>query len=112
MKTSYFGNPAIKNDPTAISIARFTPRWWGPGRRYIRLAPPIDLLNRYRNDRLPWEDYVREYHAWIEPLDPRKVWNDLQNCIIICYEKPGQNCHRRLVAVWLENSLNVVISEI
>jgi hypothetical protein len=111
MMTSYFGNPAIKNDPAAISIARFTPRWWGAGRRYIKLAPPVDLLNRSRNG-LPWEDYVREYNIWISCPDPGKIWNDLHNCILVCYEKPGENYHRRLVAAWLENALNVKIPEL
>lgn len=111
MQTSYFGNPIIKKDASAISIARFTPRWWGSGRRYIELAPSLNLLNRSRNG-LPWEDYVWEYNEMLSRRDPLKIWSDLGDCILICYEKPGENCHRRLVAVWLENSLNVKIPEL
>lgn len=109
--TSYFGNPIIKSDPRAISIARITPRWWGPGRRYIELAPSADLLTRSKNG-LPWEDYVTEYNIWISVHDPLKIWSDLGDCILVCYEKHGENCHRRLVAGWLENALNVKIPEL
>ncbi len=111
MKTSYFGNPQIKSDRSAISIARWPPRWWGARGRYIELAPSIDLFNRSK-DGLSWEDYVREYNEMLSRRDPVKIWNDLSDCILICYEKPGENCHRRLVAEWLENTLNVKIPEL
>jgi hypothetical protein len=60
MKTSYFGNKLAAADPNAVSIARWPPRWWDGKRRYISLAPSIDLLNRSRAG-LPWAQYVREY---------------------------------------------------
>lgn len=111
MQTSYFGNRAIFNDPSSVSIARFTPRWWGPGRRYIVLAPSIDLLNRSRRG-LPIEQFNREFNAYLLSLDPQRIWQDLQDSILVCYEKPGQHCHRRLVAAWLEKSLHVNVPEL
>ncbi len=111
MRTSYFANPKIKSDQSTISIARFTPHWWA-GRRHIQLAPPADLLNRYKHG-LSWENFVVEFNLLLASLNPANVWGDLgENAILLCYEKPGVNCHRRLVAAWFEAALGVSIPEI
>ena len=110
MNTSYFGNPSIKGDSDAISVARYAPRWWGSGVRYLDLAPSADLLRRYKGG-LPWADYCQEFNAYLETLDPPKVWNDLHDKMLCCYEKPEDNCHRHLVARWLEDAIGVEIKE-
>jgi hypothetical protein len=113
MKTSYFGNRAATADPHAVSIARWPPRWWGTRRRFITLAPSIGLLNRSKAG-LPWPEYVAEYNRNIlGKLDPAKVFADLgQFAILLCWEKTGEDCHRRLVAEWLERSLNIKVPEL
>ena len=112
MKTSYFGNKAVVDNSNAVSIARWPPRWWGSRRRYIILAPPIDLLNRYKAG-LTWPEYVREYKRDVlSKLDPVKVLTDLgDESILLCWEKPSEYCHRRLVAEWLANHLNIKVPE-
>lgn len=95
-----------------MSIARWPPRWWGAGKRYAPLAPPADLLRRAKAG-LPWPEYVLEYRETVlDRLDPAKVYADLSEAIILCWEKPGDNCHRRLVAEWLEKSLGVEVPEL
>jgi hypothetical protein len=112
MKTSYFGNKSAAKDPKAVSIARWSPRWWGKGRRYTALAPSADLLKRAKAG-FPWPDYIREYESEVlDKLDPEKVYAELSESILMCWEAPGQNCHRRLVAEWLEKSLKVKIPEL
>lgn len=32
--------------------------------------------------------------------------------VLLCYEKPGQFCHRRLVAEWFEQELGLVVPEL
>jgi uncharacterized protein (DUF488 family) len=75
------------------------------------LAPSINLLNRSRAG-LPIAQFNSEFNAYLLTLDPLRIWQDLQNSILICYEKPGEHCHRRLVAAWLEKALNVTIPEL
>ena len=113
MKTSYFGNREATSDPNAVSIARWPPRWWGPRRRFIELAPSIDLLNRSKAG-LSWQEYVEEYtRDVLKKNDPAKVLLRLgAKSILMCWEKPGQDCHRRLVAAWLEESLKIKVPEL
>lgn len=112
MKTSYFGNRAAAGDPQAVSIARWPPRWWGSRRRYIALVPSADLLRRAKAG-LPWPDYVTEYKSMVlDKLDPVNVYSDLSESIILCWERSGEDCHRHLVAEWLEKSLDVKILEL
>lgn len=112
MKTSYFGNKAMTKDPQAVSIARYAPRWWGQGRRCIALAPSADLLKRSKAG-LPWPEFVKEYQRDVlDKLNPAKVYADLKDSIICCWEKPGEDCHRRLVAEWLEKALDIKVPEL
>jgi hypothetical protein len=112
MKTSCFGNKSAAADLRAVSIARWPPRWWGSRRRYIALAPSADLLKRAKSG-LPWPEYVSEYSRDVlAKLDPEKVYADLSDSILLCWEAPGEDCHRRLAAEWLEKSLNVKIPEL
>ena len=112
MKTSYFANRKAAADPKAVSIARWTPRWWA-GRRYIVLAPPVALL-RLAKAGLPWDEFATEYRRYVlDKLDPAKVLADLgPDAILLCWEKPGDNCHRRLVAEWLEKHLEIEVPEL
>lgn len=112
MMTSYFGNKSAAKDPKTVSIARWSPRWWGAGRRYSALAPSAVLLKKAKAG-LPWPQYVREYKSEVlDKLDPDKVYAELSDSILMCWEVPGKNCHRRLVAEWLEKSLDVKIPEL
>ena len=113
MKTSYFANRTAAGDPRAVSIARWPPRWWGSRRRYIPLAPSADLLKRSKAG-LPWAEYVAEYRRDVlSKLDSAEVCSDLgPDAILLCWEAPGQECHRRLVAEWLQESLGITVPEL
>lgn len=113
MKTSYFGNKTASADPRAVSIARWPPRWWGSRRRYIALAPSADLLKRSRAG-LSWPEYVAEYERDVlAKLEPERVFSDLgPDSILLCWEIPGEDCHRHLVSEWLENNLKIQVREL
>ena len=53
--------------------------------------------------------YIRNFNAEVlDKLNPTEVWKKLSELsdgkpfALICYEKPGDFCHRHLVAEWLE----------
>jgi hypothetical protein len=100
--------------PGRISIARYAPRWTPAGfEDYSKLEPG------------PWfksvtqERHVELYHREVlSKLDPRKTFDELQELghgaepILLCREKPGEFCHRRLVAEWFGEKLGVNVPEL
>lgn len=112
MMTSYFANKAAAADPNAVSISRWPPRWWDGRRRYVALAPPGDLVKRAKAG-LPWTEFSREYRRDVlAKLDPAKVFEELSEAVLCCWERPGENCHRRLVAQWIEKAMGVKVPEL
>lgn len=114
MKTSFYDLSI--NDPGAISIAARThPDFTGP--RYSALAPSRHLLTSIKRGYVSEEYFEKTYKKEVlENLDPKKVYDDLCNLVeaepvLCCWCYPGEFCHRRVVARWLEENLNVVIEE-
>lgn len=114
MKTSYFAK-VIKSDinPSRLyAIANGVPNYF-KGSTYKKLVPPWSIVQKYKNDK-DEKSYTEVYTKLIlDRLDPEEVWNDLgSNAILVCWEKSGSFCHRRLVADWLELNLDVKVSEL
>ena len=51
------------------------------------------------------------YHEVLKNLDPNKVYSDLDNSVLLCYEQSYEFCHRHIVASWLEKNLGVKVVE-
>ena len=49
----------------------------------------------------------------LDRLDPMRVITDLggDNFIMLCWEAPGEFCHRRVVAAWMRKHTGVLIEE-
>ena len=108
MQTSYF---ARYRGDDAVSIALSTPQWYPKCRKYPDLFPTWDLIKTYKNDK-DQDRYIEIYTTEIlGKLDPEKVYSDLKNNTLLCWEKPGMFCHRRVVAAWLEVSLDINVPE-
>jgi hypothetical protein len=107
MKTSYFSSK-LWHGKNAVAISRGIPKWY-KGRAYKVLAPSWELI-RIKGT----EEYTRRYrNEVLNRLDPKKVYKDLgDDAILLCWEKPGEFCHRRLVAKWLEEALGIKIPEL
>jgi uncharacterized protein (DUF488 family) len=59
------------------------------------------------------EAYIKEYYTEVlNKLDPQKVYDELNDYTLLCYEKSGDFCHRRVVADWIERSLGINVPEI
>lgn len=110
MKTSRFANVSqFRGNETAISISRWSPSWY-LGKVYAKLAPPAELVLAAKAGEIGFEEYKILYEeAILNPLNPNLVFRELkaisENPILLCHEDltiPGEWCHRRLVAAWLE----------
>ena len=107
MKTSYFGGlKKVKPPYYPVAICRSIPKWY-TGRVYQALAPTYAELN------LPPDEFDAAYAARLAALNPREVFEELgENAVMICFEKPGEVCHRCAVAKWLEAALGVSVPEL
>lgn len=114
MVTSYFGNLkqiSKTNEFVPVAICAKSPQWY-TGREYKKLAPTYEILKQYMQEKNE-EWYTREYHKQIlERLDPYQVFLEIDDLMpddnhipcLICYEKPGDFCHRQLVANWFRDA--------
>src|SRR5262249_17480713 len=112
--TSCFSN--VRKLPTAslfdvgvepVAISRGIPRWY-KGRRELRLAPERHML------RVPEAEFDAYFLNRLAALDPRQLGAELTAggpVCLLCWEKPGEPCHRRTVAEWFERHLGVAVPE-
>lgn len=117
MFTSYFGSPKIKkfDNSRLISISMKPPDYFKSFIRiYKPLCPSYNLVKSYKSGIISEYQYTMQYYKDIlNKLDPKDVYNQLgKDSILLCYEKTGKFCHRRIVAGWLERSLDVRIPEL
>ena len=114
MKTASF---FTYTGPGRISIARWAPRNTPAGFRVYRpLNPTAPML------KLDRAEYEPLYLAILAGLDPRQVWDNLHRLagdaepVLLCWERPPFTvtnwCHRRMVADWFEQALDVEVPEV
>lgn len=113
--TSYFGRTALlqRSGIVPIGIALWLPRWYS-GKSMKSVAPTgymvkgditqdryVELYNKEILGKLRVEEVVYE----IERLSGGK------DAALLCYEKPGDFCHRHLLADWLTRESGLVVEE-
>jgi hypothetical protein len=99
----------------AVSIVRFPPDWF-IGLCCQPLAPSRVAF------KLTGEAFDAAFAIQLRKLDAAKLWTDIggDDALLLCYESPvdGQDnelpsyCHRRNVALWFEQELEVVVPEL
>jgi len=108
MFTSYFAKYKAKN---GISIAIKSPNWFD-GNTYPLLFPHWNFLKQYFKDKNE-SDYIFAYNKEIlSKLNPEEVYANLNGMVLLCWEKSGKFCHRRIVAEWIETSLGIEVPEL
>ena len=89
------------------------------GKYYSKLAPKVSFWRIWHENigKISEEEnnryYVQEY--WdkvLSQLDPKEVYDELNNSILLCYEPNNEFCHRHIVAAWFEILLGVKVSEV
>lgn len=110
MKTSNFTKSA--NNPNAVSIAGRAPEDF-TGRCYKKLAPKKWFFEKYKKDG-DEEFYKIQYQKEVlDVLDPKTVYEQLgEDSVLLCWEEPGEFCHRHIVAEWLMKHLGIKIREV
>lgn len=100
----YTGYFAKYRGPNGVSIAQTQPT--KQGLPYFleerRLCPPMELLSRYKRREIREDEFERIYrNSVLKSLDPKEIGKQLQGKVLLCWEKPGDFCHRYIVADWL-----------
>jgi len=109
MQTSYFA--ISHNLPNAVSVAAKSPDFYG-GTEFLPLAPTWDIFSEYKHTKNTELFTVRYVEEILLPLNPQEIYDEFRYSVILCWESPGKFCHRRIIAKWLEDSLNVSIPEL
>lgn len=99
-----------------IAICGGIPNWY-KGLWYKKLAPKWSFFNEWKNDTehkgdndyyiQHFNDEVLNHLTYDQVLgDISKLCGDfdINKVVLLCYEKPGDFCHRHLVAEWLNKS--------
>lgn len=105
--TTYFAKiRRLPKEIVPVAICAKTPDWY-EGLTYKKLAPPLGVLMKYRQDK-DEQAYTKEYRRQIlNLLDADTVLRELsvltggRDFALVCYENPDKFCHRHLVANWL-----------
>ena len=117
--TSYFAKlNKIPKDLIPISICGKAPEWYD-GVEYKKLAPKWKFFQEWKENQ-DNDFYIEHFNKEVlSNLNQASVYNELEQivkdangCVLICYEKPEEFCHRHLVADWLEVGLNIKVKEL
>ena len=68
-------------------------------------APTDELLKAYRDKKISWEEYEREYRSLIEErrIEQSEIARHLDYSCLLCSEAKPHRCHRRLLAEYLKS---------
>lgn len=109
--TSYFGKlKSLPDTIVPISICAKAPDWY-EGLQYKKLAPKWNFFKEWQENhdnnyyiKCFDEQVIGKLDAYTVLMELSKLAgfeNRHNDICLICYEKPGDFCHRHLVADWL-----------
>lgn len=69
-----------------------------------QFAPTKELLDSYRQKTISWEEYEREFSKIMTERQIEKFVtpDELDHACLLCSEPTAGNCHRRLVAEYIQ----------
>ena len=113
--TSYFGNSRKLKEAgiKIICVAIGRPRFISGVPQMVNVAPTRYMISAACSH----DEYLRLYNNILESQDAKKVveqiktLSDGQDVALCCYEKPGDFCHRHILAKWLTEKTGIEIKE-
>lgn len=116
--TSYFANmKKLPDNMTPISICGKAPEWY-KGLQYKKLAPKYGFFQEWKQTH-DNDYYIECFNEQVlSKLSPYAVATELmslslaedKDIVLLCYEKPGDFCHRHLVSEWF-NKFGIMCKE-
>ena len=102
------------NHKNAVSVALYPPAWF-KGQIFKELAPTGDMIRGKHDKSMSNGEYEKKYFDLLKKrnITPKKIVEELgENAVLLCWCKKGAFCHRRLLARWFEEELNMHIPEL
>lgn len=117
--TSHWGSRELPHlDATMVAISRGKPRWRLPFRyRVLGLLAPSREAFALKDH----SEFEAAYLAGLEEVGAETILAALERIsrenggrplVLLCWEKPGEPCHRRLAAAWLEERTGQEVAEL
>ena len=118
MYTGYFAKLKYyeEQDLTPTAICGGIPDWY-KGLWYKKLAPKWSFFNEWKNGTEHKGDneyYIQHFNEEVlKNINPLEIEKELKTLakrrtsdkiILLCYEKPGDFCHRHLVSDWFNQN--------
>ncbi|MBQ8969194.1 MAG: DUF488 domain-containing protein [Bacteroidaceae bacterium] len=114
--TSYFANSKklAQAGIKVIGVALYPPRWFY-GVSMKNVAPTASILYAKGQTHEQYtERYKREVLARVNPqqfMAQLRAYSNGQDVALCCFEKPGDFCHRHILAEWLSQTTGETIIE-
>lgn len=117
--TSYYGSRELPEDAVRVQISVSKPRGFAVDESILDLSPDSSTLWAYKDRRINDAEYTRRFYAKIDgkeaeilsKLDDIQKRHPGKDVVLLCWEKPGEFCHRRLFADWAKEHLSLDIRE-
>ncbi|MCI5218537.1 MAG: DUF488 domain-containing protein [Candidatus Electrothrix sp. LOE2] len=71
-------------------------------------APTKEILNAYKKKEISWDEYVKRFSRLIveRKIENKITTEELNNACLLCSEPTPEQCHRRLVAEYVQAKLD------
>jgi uncharacterized protein (DUF488 family) len=78
----------------------------------LDLAPTKDILDGYKKKQMSWREYEIKFNSLIEKrkIEKKLLPELLDGGCLLCSEAKPHQCHRRLVAEYLQKKLDAAIA--
>ena len=107
MKTSYFAkfnklSAEEKEKYYPIAISTTIPKWYSEYKEHHTFISPKNILPKYKNGEISWEQYTIEYIELLNRLEEiQSIYEFYSNIeieeekevVLLCYESGEKNCH-------------------
>lgn len=114
--TSYYAKAG--RHPLAYATSSRVPAYIPNLQTFPALAPKWEFVLDQIKGTTTWDDYVNRYMDLItkeRKLNAHQIVDVLPDgAILLCYEKSEEmgECHRRLIASWIESETGIVVPEL
>lgn len=79
----------------------------------LNFAPTKEVLKKYQNKEISWEKYKEEFNTLLQQRNISRIffekYSKYNNILLLCTEEHSKNCHRRLIAEYINKNNKIEI---